>query len=62
MVSGSDLSYTVMIAFDEFPEATTVYMLEEDDYSALITAALITLFCLIGVVLLAAAIFYMLRQ
>ena len=62
MVSGSDLSYTVMIAFDEFPEVTTVYVLEEDDYSTLITAALITLFCLIGVVLLAAAIFYMLRQ
>ena len=62
MVSGNDLSYTVMIAFDEFPEASTVYMLEGDDYSTLITAALITLFCLIGVVLLAAAIFYMLRQ
>ena len=62
MVDGSALTYTVEVAFDEFPEPTTPYYIEKEDHSTLITVALIAFFSLLGIVLLAAAIFYMLRQ
>ncbi len=62
LVAPGDLTYTVTVAFDEFPEPTTLPPPPEEKKSNTLLIGLITFFCVLGACLLGAGIFYMLRQ